>query len=193
MTELQERIRSGGLSTQAARSILILTSTGMTHTVYLNPRWLAGVIVWTGILLCLILLFSSKLQAYTDYFMHRQHILYRLGRCYILHMYISILHTVAGFSYFQFWCFQDTTALFNQFDPNSTTLSEFINVTDLQRLSALICAQTSVIREFIDEQLPWFQYQEWTWLAIGIITVIKIVCVVGLLILLLHIALYVIV
>ena len=66
-------------------------------------------------------------------------------------------------------------------------------MTDLQRLSALICAQTSVIREFIDEQLPWFQYQEWTWLAIGIITVIKIVCVVGLLILLLHIALYVIV
>ena len=49
-------------------------------------------------------------------------------------------------------------------------------MTDLQRLSALICAQTSVIREFIDEQLPWFQYQEWTWLAIGIITVIKVVC-----------------
>lgn len=96
-----------------------------------------------------------------------QHILYQLGRRYILHMYISILHTVAGFAYFQFWCFQDTTALFNQFDPNSTTLSEFINVTDLQRLSALICAQTSVIREFIDEQLPWFQYQEWTWLGIG--------------------------
>ena len=73
MTELQECIRSGGLSTQAVRSILILTSTGITHTVYLNPRWLAGVIVWTGILLCLILLFSSKLQAYTDYFRHRQH------------------------------------------------------------------------------------------------------------------------
>ena len=150
----------------------------LTHVMYHNLRWFAGIIVWTGILLCLILLVASKLKAYTWYFSHRQCILYHLGGRYISYMYtyISILHTVAGFSYFQFWCFQDTTALFNQFDPNSTTLSEFINVTDLQRLSALICAQTSVIREFIDEQLPWFQYQEWTWLAIGTITVIKVVC-----------------
>ena len=147
----------------------------LTHMMYHNLRWFAGIIVWTGILLCLILLVASKLKAYTHGISAIGNaicITWEDGTC----TYISILHTVAGFSYFQFWCFQDTTALFNQFDPNSTTLSEFINVTDLQRLSSLICAQTSVIREFIDEQLPWFQYQEWTWLAIGTITVIKVVC-----------------
>ena len=76
-------------------------------------------------------------------------------------------HTVAGFSYFQFYCFQDTTALFNQFDPNSTTLFQFINRTDLQSVTARFCSETEVLREFIDSQLPWFQYQEWTWLGIG--------------------------
>ena len=43
MTELQECIRSGGLSTQAARSILILTSTGMTtQCISIPGGWLVS-------------------------------------------------------------------------------------------------------------------------------------------------------
>ena len=94
MTKLQECIRTGGLSTQAACSILILSCAGITHTMYLNPRWLAGVIVWTGILLCLILLFASKLQAYTDYFRHRATHFVSIGKTlYFAHVHIYSPHS----------------------------------------------------------------------------------------------------
>ena len=84
------------------------------------------------------------------------------------HTHTTRVHTtVAAFSFYQFYCFQDTAALFNRFDPNSTTVLEFVNRTDVERISALICSQTAVLREFINTQLPWFQYQEWTWLGVG--------------------------
>jgi len=84
------------------------------------------------------------------------------------HTHTTHVHTtVAAFSFYQFYCFQDTAALFNRFDPNSTTVLEFVNRTDVERISALICSQTAVLREFINTQLPWFQYQEWTWLGVG--------------------------
>ena len=81
-------------------------------------------------------------------------------------------HAVTVFCYYQFYCFQDAQQLFNNLQNaiNSNvnvSLTEFINTTQLEGFSAQICAATSPLRELIDSQLPWFQYQEWTWLAAG--------------------------
>ena len=75
---------------------------------------------------------------------------------------------VAAFCYYQFYCFQDAASLITDFQNTvNVSLVEYINTTQFVSLSAQICAATSPLREFIDTQLPWFQYQEWTWLAIG--------------------------
>ena len=73
--------------------------------------------------------------------------------------------TVSGFSYYQFYCFQDTENLFNRFDSEEDSLTDFLNSTGT--LSARLCVQTEVFRSFISSQLPWFRYQKETWLAIG--------------------------
>ena len=73
--------------------------------------------------------------------------------------------TVSGFSYYQFYCFQDTENLFNRFDSEEDSLTDFLNSTET--LSARLCVQTEVFRSFISSQLPWFRYQKETWLAIG--------------------------
>ena len=70
------------------------------------------------------------------------------------------------FSYYQFYCFQDASQIANEFN-NLTTLSQFINTTVFFDVTALICSSTDPLRDFIDSLLPWFQYQEYTWLAIG--------------------------
>ncbi len=76
--------------------------------------------------------------------------------------------TVASFCYYQFYCFQDTASLFNQFNAaTNDTIISFINTTQIQAVADLICTETEVLREFINTQLPWFEYQEYTWLAIG--------------------------
>lgn len=82
--------------------------------------------------------------------------------------------TVTIFCYYQFYCFQDTANLFAQFDAatNETILS-FINSTQVQEIANLICTETEVLREFINTQLPWFEYQEYTWLAIGMSAKLK--------------------
>jgi len=75
---------------------------------------------------------------------------------------------VAAFSFYQFYCFQDTDSLVNQVLSLNVSLVDFVvNGTDLVNLSNQLCTSTSVVRDFIDSQLPWFQYQEYTWLAIG--------------------------
>jgi hypothetical protein len=83
-----------------------------------------------------------------------------------------LFHAVTAFCYYQFYCFQDAQQLFNSLQDaiNSNvnvSLTEFVNTTQLEGFSAQICAATSPLRELIDTQLPWFQYQEWTWLAVG--------------------------
>ena len=80
--------------------------------------------------------------------------------------------SVAVFCYYQFYCFQDTAMLFSQLQTTlssnvNISLAQFVNTTQLEGFSAQICAATSPLRELIDSQLPWFQYQEWTWLAVG--------------------------
>jgi len=122
---------------------------GLSFTYIILMRCFAGIIIWTGILLSLILVAA-----------------------------------IAAFSFYQFYCFQDTAALFNRFDPNSTTVLEFVNRTDVERISALICSQTAVLREFINTQLPWFQYQEWTWLGVGILGTIVLLVLILILIVL---------
>ena len=73
------------------------------------------------------------------------------------------------FSYYQFYCFQDTIIIFGRLEnvTADTTFLDILNTTALISLSAVICAATDPVREFIDAQLPWFEYQEYTWLAIG--------------------------
>ena len=74
---------------------------------------------------------------------------------------------VAAFCYYQFYCFQNAASLITDFQNNANVgLLEYIT-THFVSLSAQICVATSPLREFIDTLLPWFQYQEWTWLAIG--------------------------
>lgn len=73
--------------------------------------------------------------------------------------------TVSGFSYYQFYCFQDTENIFNRFDSEQDSLTDFFNSTE--RLSNRLCVQTEVFRSFISSRLPWFRYQKETWLAIG--------------------------
>lgn len=92
----------------------------------------------------------------------------------INYLYKTILSflAVTVFCYYQFYCFQDAQQLFNSLQNaiNSNvnvSLTEFVNTTQLEGFSAQICAATSPLRELIDSQLPWFQYQEWTWLAAG--------------------------
>ena len=75
------------------------------------------------------------------------------------------MYTVSGFSYYQFYCFQNTQDLFDNFDSNSTTITDFLNRTE--SLTNTLCVQTQVFRTFISSQLPWFRYQKETWLAIG--------------------------
>ena len=70
----------------------ILLRHKLTHVMYHNLRWFAGIIVWTGILLCLILLVASKLKAYTWYFSHRQCNLYHLGGRY-MYIYFHSPHS----------------------------------------------------------------------------------------------------
>ena len=75
---------------------------------------------------------------------------------------------VAGFSYYQFYCFQNAADIVSDFQSLNITLVNLVaNSTDLVDLSSRICSSTAVVREFIDSQLPWFEYQEYTWLAIG--------------------------
>ena len=69
---------------------------------------------------------------------------------------VLLFNAVTVFCYYQFYCFQDTQKL--------TFFTEFVNT---EGFSAQICAATSPLRELIDSLLPWFRYQEWTWLAIG--------------------------
>lgn len=81
------------------------------------------------------------------------------------------LHTVTVFCYYQFYCFQDTANLFSQFDATlNNTILDFLNTSEIQSVTQLICTETSVLRDFIDTQLPWFEYQEYTWLAVGTFT-----------------------
>ena len=81
---------------------------------------------------------------------------------------IPLFPAVTVFCYYQFYCFQDTANLFDQFNAaaNETILS-FLNTTRIQAVADLICTETNVLREFINTRLPWFQYQEYTWLALG--------------------------
>ncbi len=75
---------------------------------------------------------------------------------------------MAGFSYYQFYCLQNTASLANTVLNLNISLVDFVaNSTDIINLSNQLCTSTAVIRDFIDSQLPWFQYQEYTWLAIG--------------------------
>ena len=94
--------------------------------------------------------------------------------CHLWHTYThTTLHTthythiptVSGFSFYQFYCFQDTENFFNRFNENETSLTDFLNETE--DLSNRLCVQTEIFRSFISSQLPWFQYQKETWLAIG--------------------------
>ena len=81
---------------------------------------------------------------------------------------LSLPHPpVTGFSFYQWFCFQETEEIFDRFNPfdNSTTVLEFLNSTDT--LSGQICVQTETFRQWVDTRLPWFKYQEETWLAIG--------------------------
>ncbi|CAI7988530.1 Choline transporter-like protein 2 [Geodia barretti] len=87
---------------------------------------------------------------------------------------------ISGFSYYQFYCFQDTENLFNRFDSEEDSLTDFLNSTET--LSARLCVQTEVFRSFISSQLPWFRYQKETWLAIGIIGTVFVVVIVLILI-----------
>jgi choline transporter-like protein 2/4/5 len=87
---------------------------------------------------------------------------------------------ISGFSYYQFYCFQDTENLFNRFDSEEDSLTDFLNSTGT--LSARLCVQTEVFRSFISSQLPWFRYQKETWLAIGIIGTVFVVVIVLILI-----------
>lgn len=115
-------------------------------------RCLAGPLVFLAIGLSLLLITASECT-HTHYVtMHR----------------LLPLNAVAVFSYYQYYCFQDTASLFNRFNAatNETILS-FINTTDIQAVANLICTETEVLREFINTQLPWFEYQEYTWLAVG--------------------------
>ena len=75
---------------------------------------------------------------------------------------------VTVFSYYQFYCFQDASNILQQVENiTASSFSDVINTTTLLDISAVICAATDPVREFIDSQLPWFEYQEYTWLAIG--------------------------
>ena len=74
-------------------------------------------------------------------------------------------HAVSAFSYYQFYCFQNTEDIFNRFNTNSSTLTEFLNETEA--IANRLCVQTEVFRTFISSQLPWFRYQKETWLAVG--------------------------
>lgn len=82
-----------------------------------------------------------------------------------------LLLAVGAFGYYQFYCFQNTAAFFSQF--NNTIIA--INTTQALEISALICSATQPLRVFIDTALPWFQYQEYAWLAIGEVFVLAIV------------------
>ena len=92
------------------------------------------------------------------------------------HLSFSCL-AVTVFSYYQFYCFQDASRIaseFNDFangvanDLNANaTLSQFINTSVFFDVAAVVCSSTDPLREFIDSLLPWFEYQEYTWLAIG--------------------------
>ena len=98
-------------------------------------------------------------NAYTHAQVHTLSRNVKLSRC------LSAPPTVSGFSYYQFYCFQDTENLFNRFDSEEDSLTDFLNSTET--LSARLCVQTEVFRSFISSQLPWFRYQKETWLAIG--------------------------
>ncbi|CAI8016272.1 Choline transporter-like protein 4 [Geodia barretti] len=91
-----------------------------------------------------------------------------------------VMDHFSGFSYYQFYCFQDTENLFNRFDSEEDSLTDFLNSTET--LSARLCVQTEVFRSFISSQLPWFRYQKETWLAIGIIGTVFVVVIVLILI-----------
>ena len=100
---------------------------------------------------------------------------------YIIGMYVIVLLclcylAVTGFCYYQFYCFQDFSGLaqqFNDFGANNSLADFVINTTAFSDISSVICASTSPLREFIDSQLPWFQYQEYTWLALGEFNILK--------------------
>ena len=78
------------------------------------------------------------------------------------------LCSVAVFSYYQFYCLQDTASLVSQVLDLNISLVDFVaNSTDIISISNQLCSSTALVRDFIDSQLPWFQYQEYTWLAIG--------------------------
>jgi choline transporter-like protein 2/4/5 len=87
---------------------------------------------------------------------------------------------ISAFSYYQFYCFQNTEDIFNNFNTNSTTLTEFLNTTEA--ISNRLCVQTEVFRTFISSQLPWFRYQKETWLAVGIIGTVFVLIIVLILI-----------
>ncbi len=85
-------------------------------------------------------------------------------------MYLQYLtslytHTVGGFGFYQFYCFQNTAAFFGQFNTTIDALN--INVTQALDVSAQICSATAPLRVFIDSSLPWFEYQQYAWLTIG--------------------------
>ena len=125
------------------------------------------------------LIYSRIFRTYTYYFsyivqtcfLNLWYAFYSPSQLYMSEYHTHSLHTppslpiVSAFSYYQFYCFQNTEDIFNRFDSEEESLTDFLNSTE--NLSNRLCVQTQVFRSFISSQLPWFRYQKETWLAIG--------------------------
>ena len=121
-------------------------------------RYFAGVIVWLGIILALIIVLAGIAYAFSC-FLHFQ----------------TIFSLVSAFAFFQFYCFETgNNAIPNFFNNNTLTsitdLQSFLNSSE--QIAAAGCQFTNPLRDFFASNAPWFQYQKETWLAGGLIIII---------------------
>eukprot|EP00731_Ephydatia_muelleri_P024033 Em0016g304a len=79
---------------------------------------------------------------------------------------LVLVFIVSGFCYYQFYCFENVQLTL----PSAvSSFSELVAVFNGSlTLSNQICVSTAPLRAFIATLAPWYLYQKYTWLAIGI-------------------------